>query len=74
MSAKESKAPAFIKLSKDFLFAARKSIRFAKSKIELKFPFSSLSLIIALTAPAPTPFTAAIPKRTAPSSFTENFK
>ena len=30
--------------------------------------------MIALTAPAPTPLTAAIPKRTAPSAFTENFK
>ena len=56
------------------MFAARKSTRFAKSKIEVKLPFSLRSFMIALTADSQTPFTATIPKRTAPAAFTENLR
>ena len=71
---KESKPPARINPSKAFLFAALKSTRLVTSKIDLNDPFSFRSLIIAFTAEPPTPLIAPIPKRTAPSLFTENFK
>ena len=71
---KESKPPANIRPSKSFLLAARKSILLVTSKIDVKWQFSFLSLIIAFTAELPTPFMAPIQKRTAPCLFTENFK
>ena len=64
--------PARARLSKAFLFAARKSIRLARSNTDRYGPSLRLSTIVC-TAFAPTPLTAPIPKRTAPRSFTVNF-
>ncbi|MDP4878974.1 MAG: hypothetical protein NWR36_03735 [Opitutales bacterium] len=66
------KPPANAIFSKVRLFAALKSTRLVKSKIETKFPFSFRSLTMASTAPSPTPLTAPNPKRISPFLFTAN--
>jgi hypothetical protein len=68
---KQSKPPASIKFSKAFLLAALKSMRLVKSNIDLYLPSFLFSTMVS-TAPAPTPFTAPIPKRMAFLSFTVN--
>ena len=74
MSVSESKAPASTRLSMFFLLQALRLTRSKKSKLFLNLPFVSRSLISASTAPAPTFFIPASPKRILPSLFTVNVR